>query len=296
MEKLLWSFGGKNEASSLAQRRVLTDLGVASQPPTKGAAPRAGGQPLSGRRSKPQPAAGAPKAGGGGGGKAGGGAKVSDGDLLTSMVQRLNGLEKKMAEQRAAIVEKDAELAELRARVEEKSDDARLVAELTDENIKLKRRQLEMEKFLADYGLSWVGDDGKGPEKKVETELVPLAGLGQGQEGEAPALGRKLGDGSYVPTPQGGGGGGGGAAAGEGGGGGSDPVQEAARKKEAAAGTIAAFDLEKILRHIKDLNYLAGDGSAQTAQRADGAHVLVEMDPLPLSELQQRSAWALTVA
>eukprot|EP01046_Picozoa_sp_COSAG06_P075591 COSAG06_NODE_23700_length_683_cov_14.316781_1_plen_65_part_10 len=27
----------------------------------------------------------------------------------------------------------------------------------------------------------------------------------------------------------------------------------------------------------------AGDGSAQTAQRADGAHVLVEMDPLPLT-------------
>ena len=35
-------------------------------------------------------------------------------------------------------------------------------------------------------------------------------------------------------------------------------------------------------RNIKDLNYLAGDGSAQTAQRADGAHVLIEQDPLPV--------------
>ena len=145
MEKLLEHFSKeKSAAADLAQRRVLNDLGVSSTQSGAGAAApaksgRAAG-PLSGRRSKP-PAAKPP------------GGKVSDGDLLTSMVQRLNGLERKMAEQRNLLVEKDAELAELRARHEERNDYARLVAELTDENIKLKRRQLEMEKFLADYGL-----------------------------------------------------------------------------------------------------------------------------------------------
>jgi Mg2+ and Co2+ transporter CorA len=145
VEKLLEHFSKNDSASALAQRRVLNDLGVASQTPSAASVRAAG--PLSGRRSKPPAAKPA-----GNGGK-GPGAKVSDGDLLTSMVQRLNGLERKMAEQRNLLVEKDAEIAELRARQEERNDDARLVEELTDENIKLKRRQLEMEKFLADYGL-----------------------------------------------------------------------------------------------------------------------------------------------
>ncbi len=141
MEKLLEHFTKGDSASALAQRRVLNDIGVTTQSGGPNAASARAAGPLSGRRSKP-PAA-----------KPNSGGKVSDGDLLTSMVQRLNGLERKMAEQRNLLVEKDAEIAELRARQQEQNDDARLVAELTDENIKLKRRQLEMEKFLADYGL-----------------------------------------------------------------------------------------------------------------------------------------------
>jgi hypothetical protein len=69
-----------------------------------------------------------------------------------------------------------------------------------------------------------------------------------------------------------GGGGGGGAGAGAGAGAGEG----------AAPPTVAQFDLAKIHHHIRDLNYLAGDGSAHTARRADGAHVLVEQEPLPL--------------
>lgn len=148
MEKLLEHFTKEDSASALVQRRVLNDIGVATQPTPNAGSARAAG-PHSGRRSKPP----APKPSGNGGSHKGSGGKVSDGDLLTSMVQRLNGLERKMAEQRSLLVEKDAEIAELRARQEERNDDARLVEELTDENIKLKRRQLEMEKFLADYGL-----------------------------------------------------------------------------------------------------------------------------------------------
>ena len=141
VEKLLEHFTKGDSASALAQRRVLNDIGVTTQSGGSNAASARAAGPLSGRRSKP-PAA-----------KPSSGGKVSDGDLLTSMVQRLNGLERKMAEQRNLLVEKDAEIAELRARQQERNDDAHLVAELTDENIKLKRRQLEMVKFLADYGL-----------------------------------------------------------------------------------------------------------------------------------------------
>ena len=174
-------------------------------------------------------------------------------------------------------------------------------------------------------------DGGSGETKPVETDLVPLAAPGQvaveavsGASGEKQpvSLGRKLGDGSYVPAPA--------QPPGEqqrtqqDPRAGSSPAEENSDALAAAnEGTIAEFDLSKILRHIKELNYLvrccahekrsaraaadllscfnkavgltchflpccvrmpqAGDGSAQTAQRADGAHVLVEMDPLPLT-------------
>ena len=145
---------------------------------------------------------------------------------------------------------------------------------------------------------AWVGDEGDGSgggaKKPVETELVPLVAPGQAasnpaaaggdsaeqQQQAAPAvsMGRKLGDGSYVPAPQqpppsssqageqseelrhdaasrlaqpgsallGAGG----EAGGEGGGGGS------ASAAAAVVGTIGEFDLPKILRHINELNYL----------------------------------------
>ena len=171
VEKLLEHFTKGDSASALAHRRVLNDIGVTAQSAPNAASVRAAG-PLSGRRSKPP----APKPAGG--------SKVGDGDLLTSMVQRLNALERKMAEQRNLLVEKDAEIAELRARQEERNDDARLVAELTDENIKLKRRQLEMEKFLADYGLGAHAHLLRAPCAHVATNtcitLVLAAQLGSG--------------------------------------------------------------------------------------------------------------------
>jgi hypothetical protein len=147
---------------------------------------------------------------------------------------------------------------------------------------------------------AWVGDEGDGSgggaKKPVETELVPLVAPGQAasnpaaaggdsaeqQQQAAPAvsMGRKLGDGSYVPAPQqqqplsssqageqseelrhdaasrlaqpgsallGAGG----EAGGEGGSGGSASAAAAA-----VVGTIGEFDLPKILRHINELNYL----------------------------------------
>ena len=61
----------------------------------------------------------------------------------------------------AAVVDKDAEIAELKARLEEERQarqdnvsEAQDAARLADENLRLRRNQLEMEKFLADYGAS----------------------------------------------------------------------------------------------------------------------------------------------
>ena len=112
--------------------------------------------------------------------------------------------------------------------------------------------------------------------------------LGDGSGGGG-GIGQRLGDGSYIPAPHpnrlGGGGGtppgdestelthGGAVQLGQPGAALLGAKEQAEEAKKAAEGTIAEFDMPKILRHIQDLNYLAGDGSAQTAQRADGAHV-----------------------
>jgi hypothetical protein len=118
------------------------------------------GQPHSGRRSKIA------------------GAKAQDVDLLTSMANRLNALEKKMNDQRREIAEKDIQIIELKMQVGEQRDDSAEVRRLSDENIWLRKQQLEMEKFLADYGLTWVGD-GKRPVGQAKSnssspDLQPL--------------------------------------------------------------------------------------------------------------------------
>ena len=96
--------------------------------------------------------------------------------------------------------------------------------------------------------------------RPVETELVPLAAPGQeaataatgGGSGEKQpvSMGRKLGDGSYVPAPA--------RPPGEQ----LSPARPSTAEENssalaaAAQGTIAEFDLHKILRHIAELNYL----------------------------------------
>lgn len=81
------------------------------------------------------------------------GGNASDVDLLTSMANRLNSLEKKMDAQRRELAEKTAECVRLRAALNERVDDSQEVRRLMDENVQLRKQRLEMEKFLADYGV-----------------------------------------------------------------------------------------------------------------------------------------------
>ena len=294
-------------AAGLAQRKILNNLqaevpgGGGAAAGSSAAAGAGGGQPPSGRRSK---------LGGAGGAAASkrGATKVTDMDLLSSMAGRLAALEKKLQEQKKAVVEKDAEIAELKSRLEEERQqrqDTRCeeqdAAALADENLRLRRNQLEMEKFLADYGLVWVGDkpieskyEGDG-QAGVASNLVPLDPAGKQQ----PLLARRS-DGSLIAAPRqpqqhspravpsaapapgddaSGSASATGAAAAPGGGSGGAPADGA----DAAEATIEAFDGARIMHNVQELNYLAGDGSAKMARRADGAHVLVEQEALPLT-------------
>ncbi|RNF26874.1 uncharacterized protein Tco025E_00836 [Trypanosoma conorhini] len=84
------------------------------------------------------------------------------GDLLGAMAQRLKTLEAQQKAYRMELKEKTEKLACAEANYKEekaKREEAEaMVVELYDEKQELERLVGDMQKFLADYGLKWVGD------------------------------------------------------------------------------------------------------------------------------------------
>ncbi|ORC90336.1 uncharacterized protein TM35_000081340 [Trypanosoma theileri] len=85
-----------------------------------------------------------------------------NGDLLSAMAQRLKTLEAQQQAYRMELMEKTEKLSRAEARYEsEKSKREEVetaMLELYNEKEELERQVEEMHKFLADYGLRWVGD------------------------------------------------------------------------------------------------------------------------------------------
>jgi len=81
---------------------------------------------------------------------------VSNLDLLSGAMKRITTLENalKMSNQRAVDAEKELEQLKLIA-----VEQIRLPSDLEEENLQLRNQIDEMETFLADYGLVWVGSN-----------------------------------------------------------------------------------------------------------------------------------------
>ena len=60
----------------------------------------------------------------------------------------------KARQQRRELAEKTAECVKLKAQLNARADDSQEVRRLMDDNILLRKQRLEMEKFLADYGVT----------------------------------------------------------------------------------------------------------------------------------------------
>jgi hypothetical protein len=93
--------------------------------------------------------------------------KSQDSDLLSSMAQKLSKVEKICEAQRKEIKEKSELLQKAQKEIEtlkKISSDESVVAfkNLEDENSRLRKQVQEMEAFLADYGLKWVGNSPDG--------------------------------------------------------------------------------------------------------------------------------------
>ncbi|XP_070620805.1 UBX domain-containing protein 11 isoform X2 [Erythrolamprus reginae] len=107
----------------------------------------------------------------------------TDMELMTSMMQKIAFLEQKVKSQVQAIQEKNKRIRELeelvktlQKRTEKEPSGATRVEELEILCLQLQRQVWEMERFLNDYGLIWVGEDPdslRDVESQEEEESLP---------------------------------------------------------------------------------------------------------------------------
>ncbi|KAJ8340792.1 hypothetical protein SKAU_G00330830 [Synaphobranchus kaupii] len=102
------------------------------------------------------------------------GAGLSDFELMSTMMQKLRLLERKVCSQSVEIQSKEKKIALLqeKLRVLQKSKElpatSGRVVELEQTCHRLQSQVCEMERFLSDYGMVWVGNSSSGPQEEAE--------------------------------------------------------------------------------------------------------------------------------
>ncbi|XP_074411609.1 UBX domain-containing protein 11 isoform X1 [Zonotrichia albicollis] len=170
---------------------------------------------------------------------AAGGTAHADVELVSSLAEKISLLEQKVEKQAQEIQLKDRRIAELEEKIrnlqeEEGAPDPASTEELELRCLELQSQVWEMERFLSDYGLIWVGE----ARERLEEP-------GAARDGAEPPAGSPCRPGEAVHCQQ-------------------------------------QIDFDLILEHIRDLNSLVGEGSAQVEQTARGAR-LRRAEPLPVT-------------
>lgn len=99
-----------------------------------------------------------------------------DGDLMSSMTKRLTQLEGLNQSLRLEVKEKGLQVNTLlleneKLRLATDSNSVKEISEIIQERDRCRKKCQEMEKFLSDYGLKWVGEDGK-QEGKFDAKAI----------------------------------------------------------------------------------------------------------------------------
>ncbi|KFW72801.1 UBX domain-containing protein 11, partial [Pygoscelis adeliae] len=184
------------------------------------------------------------------------GAAHADTELMTSMMQKITLLEQKIEKQAQEIQLKERRIAELEEKMKtlqkgEDAPDSSRAEELEIRCFQLQTQVWEMERFLNDYGLIWVGERHEQLEdfeSLKDKEELPARSLWK--PGKAPAL-----------------------------------SAEAAILDREAVVSKHQIDFDLILENVKDLNVLAGEGISQIEHTPGGAR-LRQPEPLPLTLYQ----------
>lgn len=184
-------------------------------------------------------------------------AAVTDSDLVSAMLQRLTSLERQLELAKSELQEKEGMIGRLRGQIsvlEAREQPGPTIAggssgvEMQRQYVTLQRRLHEMETFLADYGLIWVGAEDEELEQEQEVKDV------------------RAEDESMVTAT-------------------SEALEVSKRRvwHPAEASPPAAVDFDRILRHIAELNCLAGEGIGAITTDKDGAsRVKVSCNPARL--------------
>ncbi|XP_022785419.1 UBX domain-containing protein 11-like [Stylophora pistillata] len=172
----------------------------------------------------------------------------SDRDLLSSMMSRLAQVEQQLKAAQTQIGEKDKKIRilEEKAKLLEKARgyNSGTITELEKKCRRLQTQVFQMEEFLADYGMVWVGDDASDSDYEVLEEPSSTA---------APSSISRQG----VWNPN------------------SSLVNSAPRDFQ--------MDFDVVTKNIRELNVLAGEGCSDVSRTKDGARLKVrESVPLVL--------------
>jgi hypothetical protein len=160
------------------------------------------------------------------------------------MMARLSRAEGALRVATDEIAQQDAVIRTLRQKVKhfESVGDPKAEVDSARRCRRLERTVHQMEIFLADYGMIWVGEDD--------------------EEDESPAVAV--------------------AAAADSGGGGAGSGTPAAARAPRGTGPVTPSDYDKILSNVAELNALAGEGVGTVAKRADGSAKIAMPDPVTL--------------
>ncbi|XP_020622352.1 UBX domain-containing protein 11-like isoform X1 [Orbicella faveolata] len=171
----------------------------------------------------------------------------SDRDLLGSMMSRLAQVEQQLKNAQTQLLEKDKKIhiLEEKAKLLEKARgyNSGTITELEKKCKRLQTQVFQMEDFLADYGMVWVGDDNADSDYDVleETPSSVPSSLSRQQQ---------------VWNPN------------------SSVVNTAAYKLK--------MNFDVVLKNIRELNILAGEGCSEVSRTKDGARLKVR-DSVPLT-------------
>ncbi|KAK7478069.1 hypothetical protein BaRGS_00030675 [Batillaria attramentaria] len=185
-------------------------------------------------------------------------------ELMKLMMARLALMEQKVQKQEREITEKDRRIKVLeeklhimgKARADDKEgncNNSGRVSELEEHCLLLQQQVHEMETFLADYGMVWVGEQDDPDSNLYLPDSDATSSDTKSSEGREQVAGPSKVDLDDWSTPV-----------------------------TKGRGEPFNIDFDLLLANIRDLNVIAGEGEARVQRTVDGAR-LKRPDPIPLT-------------
>ncbi|CAH1228956.1 UBXN11 [Branchiostoma lanceolatum] len=204
------------------------------------------------------------------GGKNTPGPGPTDHELMSTMMKRIAQLESRVTHYSKEVIEKDKKIKVLEEKTklltkakDASKDSPSRVQELERKCLLLQQQAYEMETFLADYGMVWVGEETRS-DSSVYVELEGEVEEEDGEEEEEAGPEERI-DQATVGT---------------------NTLWKPAASYRTGTSVVSSSDFKvdynTLIENIKDLNVLAGEGEQKIVKTSEGA-TLQRADPIPLT-------------